>query len=201
LRAPVEPAQRASHAPFEHANTMTIAVHITFHGLPRSMAAERLAREKAAQLLRWCPDILACRVGIGLEHKHQRQGRAHGVRIDLTRPDQELVVDRAEHEDLFVALREAFDSIARKLQQATHTQRGEVKQHEPELAGEIVRLADGFGFIRSAGGDEYYFGRDNLHGATFEQLRTGQAVHFLGDGGGTETPRALRVTLARGAGP
>jgi cold shock CspA family protein len=185
----------------EHARIMSAALHITFHGMPRSLAAERLATEKAAQLVRRCPDILACRVGIELDHKHRRQGRMHGVRIDLTRAQQEFVVDRAQHEDIFVALREAFDDITRKLEEATRSQRGEVKQHAAELAGEVVRLAEGFGFIRSAAGDEYYFGADNLRGTRFERLQVGQAVRFLGDGGGAETPRALRVTLARAAGP
>lgn len=176
-------------------------LQVTFHGLPRSSAVESLAKEEAGRLARRCPDIVACRVAIEIEHKHQRQGRAHGVRIDLTRPNQELVVDRVRHEDLFVALREAFDGLERKLDAATRSQRGEVKQHEPELAGQVVRLAEGFGFIRSAAGDEYYFGAANLHGTTFERLAVGRAVHFLADGGGTDTPRALRVTLADTAGP
>jgi len=52
------------------------------------------------------------------------------VRIDLTVPGDELVVDRQVDEDLYVAIRDAFHAARRRLEDHAHRQRGAVKVHE-----------------------------------------------------------------------
>ena len=108
---------------------MKIPVHIQFHGMEASAAVEVSAREHAHKLELFAPDIMACRVNIEMVQKHQHQGRPIGVRIDLTLPGHELVVNRVQHEDVYIALREAFDSMKRQLEDAVHKRRGQVKQH------------------------------------------------------------------------
>lgn len=99
-------------------------LQITFHGMQRSDALEDTVRRQCLHLERLADDIVACRVVVELAHKHQRQGRAFGVRIDLTLPGRELTVDRADHEDAHVAVREAFDDMRRQLE-------GVVQQRRP----------------------------------------------------------------------
>lgn len=117
-------------------------VHIQFHGMEASDALEASAREHAHKLESFAPDIMACRVGIDLEQKHKHQGRPYSVRIDLTLPGHELVVNRVQDEDVFVALRDAFDNMKRQLEDVVRKRRGQVKQHavpirsEPEPPGE-----------------------------------------------------------------
>lgn len=171
---------------------MKVPVQVSFHGMAASEAVEARAREKAAQLERYCADIMACRIAIDQLQKHQRQGRPFGVRIDLTIPGRELAVNRVEDEDLQVALRDAFDAARRQLEDAVRRQRGQVKHHAGELRGEVVRLNEDFGFIRTSDGDEYYFSRDNVHGG-FDRLSVGSAVEFIGDAG-SQGPQAKRVT-------
>ena len=175
---------------------MKLPIQISFLGMEPSEAVEARARDKAAALERFCPDIMSCRVSIDLLQKHKQQGRPYGVRIDVTRPGQELVVDRVEHEDVYVALREAFDGMKRQLEDNMRRVRGQQKQHALPLHGEVVRLGDGFGFIRTPAGDEYYFSRDNLHGTDFASVEVGAAVQFISDGGG-EGPQAKRVSLRK----
>lgn len=103
---------------------MKIPVHIQFHGMPPSDAVEASAREHAHRLESFAPDIMACRVAIDEEQKHQQQGRPLGVRIDLTLPGHELVVNRVEHEDVYVALRDAFDNMKRQLEDVVRKRRG-----------------------------------------------------------------------------
>ena len=91
-------------------------LQITFHGLEPSPALEDVARDRAQKLDRFCPDIMSCRVAIQLEHKHRHQGRPVAVRIGLTVPGREFTVDRVEHEDAYVALRDAFDDMKRQLE-------------------------------------------------------------------------------------
>lgn len=173
-------------------------LHITFHGMEPSAAVEEAARAKAAHLERFASDIMGCRVAVDLLQKHKHQGRPFGVRIDLTLPGHELVVDRVQNEDIYVALREAFDNMKRQLEEVVQVRRGEEKQHPRELHGEVVRLnaAEGFGFIRTPDGDEYYFGSDNLTSGRMEQLEVGTAVQFITDPA-AQGPQAKRVSLGK----
>ena len=120
------------------------------------------------------------------------------MRLDLTLPGHELVVDKVQHEEVFVALRDAFDDMRRKLEDVVRQRRGVEKQHPRELHGEVVRLndADGFGFIRTPDGEEYYFGRDNLVYGRFDQLAPGTAVQFIADLA-AQGPQAKRVSLGK----
>lgn len=173
-------------------------LQITFHGMEPSDAVEDAARKKAEHLERFASDIMSCRVIVDLSQKHKHQGRPYAVRIDLTVPGHELVVDRVQDEDVYVALRDAFDAMKRKLEDLVRQRRGDEKQHARELHGEVVRLnaADGFGFIRTPDGQEYYFARDNLASGRFEHLEEGQPVQFIAEVGG-EGPQAKRVSIGK----
>lgn len=173
-------------------------LQISFHGMDRSDAVEDAVRQRAEHLDRFAGDIMACRVVVDLLQKHKHQGRPFGVRIDLTLPGHELVVDRVEHEDVYVALRDAFDDMKRQLEEVVRQRRGDEKQHPRELHGEVVRLNDdgGFGFIRTPDGQEYYFGRDNLASGRFEQLEIGTAVQFIAELA-AQGPQAKRVSVGK----
>ena len=90
-------------------------LQIRFLGLQPSEALEAAVREKAARLDHVFPEIMGCRVSIELAHKHQQQGRRHAVRVDLTLPGHELVVDRVVDDDAYAAVRKAFDDIERRI--------------------------------------------------------------------------------------
>lgn len=177
---------------------MKLPVHIRFQGMEPSDALEASTREHADKLDTFASDIMTCHVDIDLEQKHKHQGRPYGVRIDLTLPGHELVVNRVQNEDVYVALRDAFDNMKRQLEDVVRKRRGQEKQHVVPLHGELVRLDDagGFGFIRTPSGEEYYFSRDNVAGTPFEHLQTGSAVQFLPEVGG-EGLQAKRVSVGK----
>ena len=99
-------------------------LQIRFIGVEPSEAVETAARTKAEKLDRFRPDIMSCRVTIELAHKHQQQGRPFAVRVDVTVPDRELTVDRVQDEDVYVALRDAFDDMTRQLAESVQRVRG-----------------------------------------------------------------------------
>jgi len=171
---------------------------INFHGMERSDAVESAVLKKVQHLERMCLDIMSCRVSVDLLQKHKRQGQPFGVRIDLTIPGHELVVNRVENQDVYVALRDAFDDMTRQLEDAVRRRRGAVKQHPRELHGHIVRINEegGFGFVLTADGEEYYFGRDNLADTRFEQLQVGSEVQFIAEFA-DEGLQAKRVSLGK----
>lgn len=179
---------------------MRLEPHIQFRGMESSAVLEGNAREHLQKLESFAPDIMACRVAIELEQKHKHQGRPYSVRIDLTLPGHELEVNRVQNEDVYVALRDAFDSMKRQLEDVVRKRRGDEKQHAVALRGEVVRLdVDGrFGFIRTPDGNEYYFGPDNMASAPFEHVEIGSAVQFIPEVAG-EGLQAKRVSLGKHA--
>lgn len=114
---------------------MKLTPQITYRDVESTPALDRSIRASARRLDRYHPAILGCRIAVESPHRHQRKGRHYRVRIDLTVPGKELVVGHhAEHspahEDLAVALRDAFRAARRELQGHARTRRGAVKQHD-----------------------------------------------------------------------
>lgn len=118
---------------------MQIPVQITFRDMEPSPAIEQRVREKTAKLERFFDRITSCRVLIEAPHVHQHKGRLFHVRVDLTIPGGELVVSRNPsehhaHEDVYVAIRDAFKAAERQLDEHAEKIRGHVKNHSrPEI--------------------------------------------------------------------
>jgi ribosomal subunit interface protein len=177
-------------------------LQIQFLGMETSPAVEALAREKALKLDRYCPDIMSCRMVIEHLNKHQHQGRQFAVRIHVTVPDHELAVDRVVSEDVYVALRDAYQDMRRQLEDTTQRRRGFEKTHPTPVRGEVVRFdgAGQAGFIRTGDGDEYYFDASNVVGQPFEHLSVGATVQFIPEVG-QQGRQAKRVSTGKHGGP
>ena len=114
---------------------MQLPLQITFRGIPPSEAVEARIREKASKLDKFNSHIISCRVAVEAEHQHHHQGNLYHIRIDITTPRKEIVVsrehhDRQAHEDVYVALRDAFAAATRQLEDYSRIQRGEIKRHQ-----------------------------------------------------------------------
>jgi len=175
---------------------MQVPLQITFHEIERSDALETHIREKVQKLERFYPALISCKIVVDQPGKHQHLGRPCNIRIDLTLPGGEIVVDRQQNEDVYVALRDAFDAARRKLDDYGRRQRREVKAHESVLSGRVARLVaeEGYGFITGTNGQEYYFSAANLAHGTPEQLQVGDEVYFI-ETSGSEGLQANRVSL------
>lgn|SRR5687768_2189887 len=162
---------------------MKLQLQITTRDVPHSEALEGHIRQKAEKLETFYPHIMGCRVVVEVPHKHKHQGRVFNVRLDITVPGKELVVNREPHEDVYVALRDAFGAAKRQLEDYGRRQRGDVKAHAPVLRGRVARLVEdeGYGFIETPDGQELYFHRENLASNNFDQLAAGSEVQFLED--------------------
>jgi cold shock CspA family protein len=83
------------------------------------------------------------------------------------------------HEDVYVAIRDAFDAAVRRLEDHVRERRGKVKTHEEPLHG-TVRMVDpagGFGFIETPQG-EVYFHRNSVVEGDFARLEPGAEVRL-----------------------
>ncbi|MDQ3185549.1 MAG: HPF/RaiA family ribosome-associated protein [Pseudomonadota bacterium] len=177
---------------------MKSLLQITTRDVPHSEALESHIRQKAEKLETFYPHIMGCRVVVEIPHKHKHQGRAFNVRLDITVPGNELVVNREADEDVYVALRDAFNAAKRQLDDYGRRQRGEIKTHAPVLRGKVTRLIaeENYGFIETPDGHELYFHRDNLADNSFDKLAAGSEVRFLEDVGG-EGLQAKRVSTGK----
>lgn len=177
---------------------MQSALQITMRDMPHSDVLEDHIRQKVAKLENFYPHLVGCRVVVDVPHRHKHQGRQFAVRLDITVPGGELVVNREADGDVYVVLRDAFDAARRQIEDYGHRQRGATKTHAPVYSGRVTRLVtdEAYGFIATDDGRELYFHRDNLANANFERLEIGSEVHFLEDAG-AEGLQAKRVRSAR----
>lgn len=156
-------------------------VQITIRDLPNSPALETHLRKKAEKLAHFYQRINSCRIVITIPQKHKHQGKLYCIRIDLTVPGKELVVNRQLAEDIYVAIRDAFKALERQLENYARKRRGNVKTHELGNRGFVKRLflEDGYGFIEGQDGQELYFSATNVSFPSFDQLKLGDRVEFL----------------------
>jgi ribosomal subunit interface protein len=108
---------------------MQSPLQITTRDIPHSEALDDHIKQKVAKLETFYPHITGCRVVVEIPHKHKHQGRMFNIRIDITVPGSELVVNREVDGDVYVALRDAFDAAKRQLEDYGRRQRGDVKTH------------------------------------------------------------------------
>ncbi len=113
---------------------MKLPLQVNFRNMKHSPAIEEFVREHSEKLTTFCAGITSCRVTIELPHKHHQSGNLYRVRIDMTVPDAELVVqtklgEDSGYDDLKVAVRDSFDMATRRLENYTRKRRGMVKTH------------------------------------------------------------------------
>lgn len=174
-------------------------LQITFRDIPQSDSVEEVIREKAAKLEQFFEKIMSCRVTIESPHSHHHQGRLYHVTVDITVPGAELVASRSSdknhaHEDVYVAIRDAFAAAKRQLQEYKRKLKNKVKTHEAPLHGQVSELVDdqGYGRIQSSDGRDIYFHRNSLVRGEYGELQVGSEVRFVEESG-DEGPQASTV--------
>ncbi len=172
---------------------MQVPLQLTIRDVEHTDAIEQKLRQKAEKLNQYSDNIISCHVVVERTQSHKNTGKLYNVRINLTLPGKELFVNHNEQEDLYVSIREAFDDMTRKVEEASRKIKGEVKVHPELIHGEVVRMFDGYGFIVDENGDEYYFNEANVVHPRLKELEVGTPVHFI-EAMGDEGPQAHRVS-------
>lgn len=176
-------------------------LEVTFRDLDPSPAVEAKVYERAEKLEQFCDEIVGCRVMIEAPHRHHHRGNLYHVRIDLTLPGKEIVITRDPkrhnaHEDIYVALRDAFDAARRRLEEYVRRRRQQVKHHETPPHGAIKQLFPemDYGIIVTPDNREVYFHRNSIIDADFSTLSEGMEVRFVEESG-EQGPQASTVRL------
>jgi ribosomal subunit interface protein len=111
---------------------MQMPLEVTFRNMDPSPSVEEVVREKAEKLDRVFDRIVSCHVTIEAPHRHQHKGKLYKVRIDVGMPGKGVHVNQEgpknqAHEDVYVAIRDAFAAAVRQIEDNARRSRGEVK--------------------------------------------------------------------------
>ena len=120
---------------------MQTPLQITIRHMAHSDALTARVREEVGRLSALHPDIVSCRVVVEQGDRHKSQGRLFNVRIALGVPGQELIANHDHDEDVYVALRDGFASLKRRLEDVARRQRDTVNEHVSVSGGEARSLA------------------------------------------------------------
>jgi cold shock CspA family protein/ribosome-associated translation inhibitor RaiA len=149
--------------------------------------------------------IISCRVMVEETNPGRRSGRLNHVRVDITVPGGEVVVNRnppkdPEGQDLFLAVDQAFDVARRRLREYARKQRGDVKVRELPPHGRVVKLVDDesprYGFLIAGDGREIYFHENSVRNDGYDDLDVGDEVRFH-EQAGNDGPQASVVEPLR----
>jgi len=181
---------------------MQTAPEIEFQGMKANPQIEDAISKHVAELEQRWGRITACRVVLKHPGTHHRQGGLYDLRIRLALPDgREVNVQRTpradkRHADLTFAIDDAFKHARRQLQDQVRRTQGQVKHHESEPIGTIVRLdpSGEFGFLEATDGQEIYFHRNSVLDGGFAHLDVGTRVTFAEEMG-EKGPQAATVRL------
>jgi ribosomal subunit interface protein len=130
----------------DRGTTTAPSLQITYRDFSRSLAVEEVIKRRMAALEHIYPRITSCRVAVEAESRRRRHGAIYRVRIDLRVPEGEFVVGHAHagehaHEDVYVAIRDAFDGARRRLKEYMQRHRGRREQHAVPDNGRVSKLS------------------------------------------------------------
>ena len=109
---------------------MKLPLQVTFRDMASLPSLESNIRLRVAKLERFVPDLISCHVVVDASANRHRQGHVYAVNVDVRVPGEELFAgERQAHEEIAVAMREAFDAMTRRLEDYARRRRGQVKQH------------------------------------------------------------------------
>lgn len=182
---------------------MKLPLQITWRNIGQSDAVEAAIRDKAGKLDEFYEHIMSCRVIVEAPHTHHHKGNLFHICLDIKVPDKEIVVRRGPaehgaHEDIYVAIRDAFDAARRQLQDYARRRRGDVKEHDVPRHARVIRKfpVQGYGFLETPDHREIYFHRNALIDADFDTLDEGTEAYYIEEQG-EHGPQAKQVTVGK----
>lgn len=161
---------------------MTVPLAITYRDLESTPAIEAFVRRWVDKLETIYPRIERCEVVIERPHQHRHQGQPFHVRVSLAVPGPDVTISRdhaldGAHEDVYVAIRDAFRAARRKLEDHARLMRHDVKTAVAPAHGRVtyVDVEGQWGYLESEG-RQIYFHRHSVLDA--EPLAVGDEVRF-----------------------
>lgn len=99
---------------------MSPSLQVTFRQMAASPFLRARIEERAERLLRFYDRVVGCRVVVEAPHRRHQKGKLYTIAVELALPGAILTCHRNPgahhaHEDVYVALHDAFDAAERQL--------------------------------------------------------------------------------------
>ena len=99
---------------------MTNEFQVVFHNIDQTSAINDAVKKRINKLERYCDQIIAGRVVLDSPHNNHYKGKVYFVGLEIHTPSKEVHVNQEQHdnhahEDLYVAIRDAFNAAERQL--------------------------------------------------------------------------------------
>ena len=93
---------------------------VVFRGIDHSQAVEDAVHKRLTKLERFSDQIQSLRVILESPHNNHQKGKVYHVGVEAFIPNHDIIVtheqhDKHEHEDIYVAIRDAFNALERRL--------------------------------------------------------------------------------------
>lgn len=113
---------------------MRVPLQIIFRHMDASSAVEARIRERCHRLEQFAEHIIRCRITIEAPYEPRHHTGLYQVKISLALTGGEVIVppDPArphQHEDIYVAIRDAFDAARDQLEECVRRRRAEIRLH------------------------------------------------------------------------
>lgn len=99
---------------------MSNEFQVVFHNIDQSAALIENVNKRIEKLQRFSNDIIGGRVVLDSPHNNHHKGKVFSVTVEIHTSGKEVIVrqgqhDKPEHEDIYVAVRDAFNVAERQL--------------------------------------------------------------------------------------
>jgi ribosomal subunit interface protein len=99
---------------------MSNEFQVVFHNIDQSAALTENVNKRIEKLQRFSHDIIGGRVVLDSPHNNHHKGKVFSVTLEIHTSGKEIIVkqgqhDKPAHEDIYVAVRDAFNAAERQL--------------------------------------------------------------------------------------
>lgn len=120
---------------------MSNEFQIVFHNIDQSDALIDSVQKRIDKLRRFSSEIMGGRVVLDSPHNNLSKGRVFSVAIEIQTTNKPVVVtqeqhDNHAHEDLYVAVRDAFNAAERQLKSVDKKHRKEALHKNPDAVND-----------------------------------------------------------------
>jgi ribosomal subunit interface protein len=120
---------------------------VVFRGIEHSQAVEDAVHKRLNKLERFSDEIQSLRVILETPHNNHHKGKVYHVGVEALIPNHDIHVtheqhDKHEHEDIYVAIRDAFNALERRLKGVYGRQR-RLGRHAKKLGEELSVMSLG----------------------------------------------------------
>ena len=118
---------------------------VFFRGIDHSQAVEDAVHKRAAKLERYSDQIQSLRVTLESPHNNHQKGRVYHVGVEALIPSHDIVVardqhDKHSHEDIYVAVRDAFNALERRLK-AVYGKKRSLTRHNKRPGDDLTTVS------------------------------------------------------------